>query len=316
MITVRYIEAAALITEAGAAALPKALGPKPAWVDIVAPDDAERAALQATLGLHELALEDAARSGHPPKLEEFEGHLFLIAHTPEREVDQATRKVALFLAKGWVATIVREPLSAMKGVRGRVDRDPAQYLKGPDQLAAMLLDAFTDGFEQNVEAILERVEALEARAIADPVPATLNAILAVRAEVSELNRIVRSQRDVFAALQHTPLPVISKKMQPYVRDIYDHIVRVRDLLEGARDHVAAARDAYLAASGNRMNEIMRTLTVVSTTLLPLALITGFFGMNFDPMPGTKGETAFWITVGVMTTIAVSLLLWFKHKRWL
>lgn len=316
MITVRYLDGNALRTEVGVDAIALAKGPTPAWVDVVAPDDAERAALQHVLGLHHLAIEDAQRSGHPPKFEEFEDHLFLIAHTPQRDASQVTRKVAMFLAQGWVVTIVREPHPEMGRVRDRVERDHAQYLRSPDQLAALLLDAFTDGFEREVESLLERIEALEMRAIADPAPATLTEILAMRAEVSVLNRIVRSQRDVFASLQRPALPVISKAMEPYVRDIYDHIVRVRDLLEGARDHVGAARDAYLAASGNRMNEIMRTLTVVSTTLLPLALITGFFGMNFDPMPGTKGETAFWITVGVMLGIAGSLLIAFKRKGWL
>jgi len=316
MIRVHELVGKTLSGAEGIDALALALNPTPAWVHVEAPTPDETRALQERLGVHELAIEDALTPSHPPKLEEFDAHLFVIAHTPERDEEHVTRKVAVFLNKGWVCTLLRAPLPAFAALQARVARDPAQYLRSPDRLAATVLDVLTDGFEHEIDAMRDRIGDLEARAIREPTSDTLEDILLVRADVVELERTLRAQRDVYGALLRTTLPVLSRKVLPYVRDVYDHAVRERDEVDALRDACGRARDAHMAAVNTRLNETMRALTGMATIMLPLTLITGVFGMNFEGIPGAKHPAAFWGTIVGMAALGVGMLWWFRKRSWL
>lgn len=316
MIRVQELVGKSLTGAEGIEALALALNPTPAWVHVEAPTPDESRALQERLGVHELAIEDALTPSHPPKIEEFEHHLFVIAHTPERDAEHVTRKVAVFLNKGWVCTLLRAPLAAFAALEARVARDPSQHLRTPDRLAATVLDVLTDGFEHEIDGMRDRVSDLESRALRDPTPDTLEDILLVRADVDELERTLRAQRDVYGALLRTTLPVLSRKVLPYVRDVYDHVVRERDELDALRDACGRARDAHLAATNTRLNQTMRALTGMATIMLPLTLVTGVFGMNFEGIPGAKSPVAFWGTLFGMALLGTGMLWWFRRRRWL
>ncbi|MGH7163705.1 MAG: magnesium/cobalt transporter CorA [Planctomycetota bacterium] len=283
------------------------------WVEAVAPTSSEVAALVALLGLHELSLEDALAEGHPPKLEEFEDHLFLIVHTPTAEGE--TRKIAIFVAKTWIVTVERTELSALDPLTKRVEKEPKRFLSSPDRLAHALLDFMSEGFEHHVDELRERAEQLECNALEVAQRETLMKILDLRAEVSDLARTVRSQRDVCGALARTVHPAISKKLQPYLRDVYDHVLRVHDGVDGVREQLAAARDAHLITTNNRLSDIMRVLTGIATVVLPLTLISGVFGMNFENIPGLRSPHGFWLALACMVTVALLLLAWFRRRGW-
>jgi magnesium transporter len=291
------------------------------WIEAKAPTEAERERLVKELGVHPLAIEDALLIGHPPKLEDFGDHLFFIAHTPDEEEDGSTRKLALFVSKQWVLVVARAPCPRTDTVIERVMRTPGRYLQTPAVFAHALLDYMTDAFEASVDDMAERAAELEdtthgidSRDAVDE--EVFGSIARLRRESSRLRQVVRGQRDVALALARDPHAVIPKKVQPYMRDVYDHLVRVHDLLEGVRETLGSARDAYLAAINNRLSDVMRVLTVIATVMMPLSLLAGIFGMNFDQMPGTGGRMGFWAFVFVMIGIAGGMLAFFRRRGWL
>ncbi len=316
MLRVYTLAAHALATDAQ----PEAVHPPPKgermWIEAIGPSVEECSLLVSGLGLHELALEDALLPGHPPKFEVFDTHLFLIAHTPDTDAEEGTRKIALFLAKDWIVTMLREPLERVSTIEARVTRDPERYLQAPAALVHLILDHMTDGFEQLVDELRTQVEEIEDVCYGTPHAAQMEKILAMRQEAARLARTVRSQRDVCAALFRTIHPSLPKRIQPYLRDIYDHILRVHEMLEAVREGLAAARDAYFASVNTRLNEVMRTLTLISTIMMPLGVITGVYGMNFEFMPGLNSEWGFALTLLGMCGLAVGMVAFFRWRRWL
>ncbi len=316
MIRVHRCFKGSLDVHEGVGGVPIANAPEPAWVEVMAPSPEEVEALRSVLGLHELALEDALAIGHPPKLEDFGTYLFFIAHTPEGDEAGDTRKIAIFLSKSWIVTILRVPLPVSDVVRARVMRDPAYYLGSTAFLAHALLDQMTDGFSRLIDNLGDRVEVLEHDAVKRPDPDLMSSILDLRDDLSRLARIVRGQRDVFHALERSGHIVLPKRILPYLRDLYDHILRVYDQLDSVRDGLLSARDAYLASMNNKLSDVMRMLTVISTIMMPLTLITGIYGMNFAAMPALDHPRGFWGVLGGMGVLAVAMLWFFRRRRWL
>lgn len=286
------------------------------WVEAIGPSVEECTQLVQGLGLHELSLEDALQPGHPPKFEVFDGHLFLIAHTPDTDAEEGTRKIAIFLSKDWIVTMLREPLERLDSIAARVQRDPDRYLQAPAALAHLILDHMTDGFEQLVDELRDHVEGIEDTCYSQPQAEQMEDILERRQEAAQLARTVRTQRDVCAALFRTIHPALPKRIQPYLRDIYDHILRVHEQLEAVREGLAAARDAYFASVNTRLNEVMRTLTVIATIMMPLGVITGIYGMNFEWMPMLHTPGGFWLVMGGMFALGGGMVAFFRWRRWL
>ena len=288
------------------------------WVEAVQPDPAALARILAPLGVHELALEDALSQGHPPKLEDYGDHLFAIVHTPTlvRGDGATTRKVSILLGKQWVVTILREALPPLEALADRVRRDPKRYCASPDLLAHTVVDFMVDGFERVVDECEDRVEQLESLAQADQGGDVLAGVLELRRDVATLARLVRAQRDVCNGLHRGPHAALSKKVQPYFRDAYDHMLRLDNALDAIRENVGAVRDAHLSLVNNRLNATMRTLTVIATIMLPLTVITGVFGMNFVELPGSHHPAGFWLTCIGMLALGVGMLWVFRRRRWL
>lgn len=285
------------------------------WFHVTAPDAEERLALKDGLGLHELAIRDALRSKHPPKLEDYGDHLFVIAHTPCGSAPTATRKIAIFLGKSWVLSITLVPLDTVRQVVTRVVSEPERFLSAPERIAHALLDEQVLGFEGQVDALVDRVETFECGVGVRADPSCLRAIQEARREGARMLRLVRAQRDVMQALSRANHPALSQRITPYLRDVYDHCLRVHDHLESVRDSLAMARDGYLSAVNNRLSETMRVLTVIATIMMPLSLVAGVFGMNFARMPLLGDPWGFWATMGVMFGVGIGMLVWFRRRGW-
>jgi magnesium transporter len=286
------------------------------WYCAEAPTADEVALLVRILPIHELAMEDALTEGHPPKLEDYEDHLFLIAHTPGRDADGRTHKIAVFLGKTWIASVSRVTLQTPREVEVRLDKEPKRFLGAPERVAHALLDHMVDGFEHEVDDCVDETEALEAEALYSPSRDTMARILEARRRVAMLGRVIRSQRDVCQILSRTNHLVLSKKIAPYLRDVYDHCLRVHDLVESARDSLSAVRDGYLSVVNNRLAETMRVLTVIATIMMPLNLVAAVWGMNFDWMPLLHTGWGFWAAVLLMVAVAGGMLRWFRGRRWI
>lgn len=303
-------------TVEGSAALAGARGGSPCWVEAVAPDEAERAALCAAFGLKKLALDDAVETEHPPTFREFEGHLFIIVHAPDSSERRTTRKVALFLGADFVVTVLRAPLPLLDPLLERLRQHPDHYLCAPERIVQAHLDFMADVFEERVDELIDLTEKLDGEAMEGAQPDFLERLHKLRRRASHFARVVRAQRDVCQSIARGDVRYFSRDVLPFLRDVADHMLRIYDLLEAVRDNVLAARDSHLTAMNTQLNLAMRTLTAVATIILPLGLVASIFGMNFDSMPLLKTPGGFWILSGAMAAIAGALWFWFKRRRWL
>jgi magnesium transporter len=316
MIQVMSVRDGKLMVTQGIPALAGALeDDHPDWVWVVDPSPEEMGALCERLGLHDLAVRDALTPQVPPKISDFGDHLFFIVHTPVPKAWSQTRKIAFFLAASWIVTVQRTQSDSMDEIARRVQADPVHMLRTPDTLAHAAIDHLTGGFEALTTDLLDEIAALEESILTRPARDMTQRMLKVRRSVVGLLRVTRAQRDVCAALCRTASNVIHKATLPYLRDVYDHVLRLFEMLEGARESLATTREAYLSVVNNRLSEIMRTLTMIATVLMPLSLLAGIYGMNFDVLPLREHPAGFWITLALMAGIGAGMVFWFRMRRW-
>lgn len=317
MIIVRSLVDDKIVVNEGPEGLRRALiNEAPDWINLITPTEEDIDAVCSTLGLHELAIRDSLDEDQPPKLEEYGEHIFFIVHSPVAKAWTQARRIAVFLHPNWVLTVQRTAESdAMDAIAARVEQDPQHLLPSPDMLAHVVIDHMTAGFEGLTADLLEDITKLEDQVLADASPKSMEAILHMRRRVIGLARVTRSQRDVCGALCRLRHPALSDQVMPYLRNVYDHILRVFELLESAREGMSVTRDAYLAVVNNRLSEIMRTLTIIATVMMPLSLLAGVFGMNFKSMPFLDSPAGFWITLAVMTGLAFAMLAYFRRLKW-
>jgi magnesium transporter len=223
----------------------------------------------------------------------------------------------MFLSERYLVTIHDAPTKASTEMLARAKADPDAVLgAGIDQLLYSVLDRLVDNYEPILDHLQEVIDELEERATLQPTPDVLNAIAHRKRELLNLRRVVGPQREVIAQLTRGEVPFVRESTRVYLRDVQDHLFRVVEMVELYRDLVTGARDIYLASISNNLNQIMKTLTIISVIALPMTVVTGFFGMNFESIPGLHSRTGFWITVAAMAALVTTMLLFFRHKRWL
>ncbi|MFN7285699.1 MAG: magnesium/cobalt transporter CorA [Dolichospermum sp.] len=283
--------------------------------------------LGQSFDLHPLVLEDIVNMVERPKIEDYEDQLVIIAHMVVPNNNNSSfysEQVSLVLGKYYVLTIQEEPEhDCFDGVRMRIDKGKGIIRRqGSDYLAYSLLDAIIDGFFPVLELYGERIDELEEEVIVNPNQKTLQKIYQVRRELLQLRRAIWPQRDAINSLIRDGSELISDEVRIYLRDCYDHAVQVMDIVETYRELVAGLMDVYLSAISNKMNEIMKLLTVVSSIFIPLTFIAGVYGMNFNTeksphnMPELNWYWGYPLCLGVMALVAISLLYFFWRRGWL
>ncbi len=271
--------------------------------------------------LHPLVLEDLVNVPERPKIEDYEDQLVIISRMvmPTEKADGFhSEQVSFVLGKNYLLTVQEQPsLDCFDPVRLRIRNNKGIIRKhGADYLAYALLDEIIDGFFPVLEDYGERIEDLEEEVIVNPTRKTLQKIYRIRRELLQLRRAIWPQRSAINALIRDSNELIGEEVRIYLRDCYDHAVQVMDMVETYRELASGLMDVYLSAVSNRMNEIMKLLTVFSWIFLPLTFIAGLYGMNFEYMPGLKTRSGFWLCVTAMVTIAVGLLVFFRRSGWL
>jgi len=275
-------------------------------------------------GLHPLALEDVLNTGQRPKLEEFDDHCFVVLKEvrldPEGlEVEQ----MSLFLGKGWVITLQERPGDPFDPVRERIRGAKGRIRKmGADYLAYALIDALVDGAFPLLEEMGERIERLEKDLVVNPTRRTLQEIHSSRRELLYLRRVAWPHREVIRQLAREDFQLVTKETRIYLRDCYDHTVQILDLVETYRDLAAGMLELYLSGVSNRLNEIMKVLTVMATIFIPLTFLTGLYGMNFNTqasrwnMPELNWPWGYPAVLVLMACVVAGMLIFFRRKRWL
>ncbi|HEX5718159.1 MAG TPA: magnesium/cobalt transporter CorA [Thermoanaerobaculia bacterium] len=293
------------------------------WINIDGLHDvAALEALGKHFGFHPLALEDVLNCGQRPKIEDYGEHHFMIMKSLIHTDILATEQISFFLGGNYVITLQEIPGDSFEAVRERIRRGKGMIRKsGPDYLAYALIDALVDEFFPVMEKYGERIESLEAELLTNPAPATIQEVHRIKRELLLLRRTAWPERDVIAAMQREESDVIHPGTQVFLRDCYDHTIQVIDMIETFRDLAAGMLDVYLSSTSNRMNEVMKVLTIISTIFIPLNFIAGVYGMNFNTdrsrmnMPELDWAFGYPYALTLMFTVALLLVFYFRKKRW-
>ena len=291
------------------------------WINVDGLHDAQvLQAVGARFGLHPLVLEDIANPSQRPRCESTEAYLFLTLKMlrPDPSGDGLlAEQVSLIVLPGVVVTFQEAPGDVFDPVRERIRTGAGRVrAAGADYLAYALLDAVVDQYFVLLEAASEQAQALEEAALGgDPVD-FVRALQARKRELIALRRAVWPLREVLTALERTEPRVFEPATRPYLRDLYDHTIQAIDAVEVLRDVFAGVQDLHMTHVSNRMNEIMKVLTMIATVFIPLGFLAGVYGMNFERMWPVEAAWGFPALLGVMAALGLGMVVWFRRKRWL
>jgi len=282
------------------------------WLDVAGVTEEDTALLEQGLRLHHLAVEDCASSQiHPPKIDDFGDYLFIVVHGVNYAVDSEvveTAELAVFLGEHFVISSHNFPLYCVSEVERMINADSLLMKRGADFLAHTLVDTLIDNVLPTIDRMSDVAEEIEEGVIRQPRPVTLDGIMKLKRSTLKIHRVMAPQREVLNRLSRGEFPLIKQEALIFYRDIYDHIARVEDLNQTILDRSDNALATYLSAVANRQNETMRVLSVVATIFLPLTLLAGIYGMNFDYMPELHWRWGYFIVLGIILLV-MSVVTW-------
>ncbi|MBN2178498.1 MAG: magnesium/cobalt transporter CorA [Deltaproteobacteria bacterium] len=271
-------------------------------------------------GLHSLVQEDIVHTGQRPKFENLDEHVFVILnmfHYREEKDDVDAEQVSIILGSTFVISFQEEEGDTFDFVRDRIRNNRGRIRRmGADYLAYVLIDSIVDNYFAILEKYGEKIEALEEELTTDPSIETLNTIHRLKKEIMLLRRSVWPLREVIGALQREESSLIGDSIMVFVRDLYDHTIQVIDSIDTLQEILSGLQDLYLSSVSNKMNEVMKVLTIFAAIFIPLTFMAGIYGMNFEFMPELKLRWAYPALWVAMITVALGLLIFFKRRRWL
>jgi magnesium transporter len=295
--------------------------PSITWINI---DGIHDTKLIETVGthfaLHPLVMEDIVNAAQHPKIEYFENYTYLVVKMLRYDASRhgvVSEQVSLILGRNFVLSFQEQQGDVFDPVRQRI-RDAKGRVRtcGADYLAYVLLDAIVDGYFVILDRIGEVVDALDAEVLDTPSPQTPRAIQHLRTELILLRKAVWPLRESISALQRSDSDLLTADLRPYLSDLYDHTIQVADTTETMRDLVSGLRDTYLSTISNRMNEVMKVLTIIATIFIPITFVAGIYGMNFKNMPELEWPHGYYVALGAMAAMVVGMIAYFRKKGWL
>jgi len=296
------------------------------WVDFEnTPPETDEPLLRTVFGFHPLAIDDALQESHVPKIDDWGEYLYIVLHAVTFDTDEGghvdTQELDVFLGKNYMVTHHDQPIRAVQRVMHACQRDSRYLENGVDYLLYRLTDEVVASYMPVVESMDEVVDIAEEEVFSRPSPTTLERIFTLKRAVLHLRRIIGPQREVLNKLARDDYAVIDQKARIYFRDVYDHLVRLHDISESIRDLVGGTLDTYLSVINNRMNDVMKTLTIITTLFMPVSFVASFFGMNFfQPVAGSLAPwmdvPAFILTMGTILLTPFGMFLWMRRREWM
>ncbi len=296
------------------------------WVDFCGEVEAEiemtKDILANVFKFHYLTIEDCLETRNQPKIEGFPDYLYFIVHGVKPEETMATNFVTKeldgFLGPNYVVTFHVERFQSIKNVKAQIRNSTFSCQRGAAYLLHQILDRLIDLYMPLVDEFDESISTLEERVFGMKKSSNLilEEIMDLRRSVARLKRISSRQLEVLYRMSHGEFPQVPEHILPFYRDVHDHLLRISDLAESYRDLVGGLFDIHFAVVSNKTNDIMKTLAVLSAILLPLTLIAGIYGMNFENMPELKSEHGYWYTLGFMGMLTILLLIYFWRRGWI
>ncbi len=286
------------------------------WIDYESPTPEQVDALGQQYRFHPLTIEDVKTFDQRAKVQDFGDYLFLSLHTLKRQNGALhDYELETFLGRNYLITFHREPLEALDRVRRHYETNGAQLQLGPDFLLYEIADEMVGQIYAILDEIDEEIDQLEEETIERATPRTLQRIYRLKQDLIEMRRSLSPLRDVMNAMASTRFGFVDSQTAIYFRDVYDHLVRIYELIETARDLLSSALDTYLSVISNRLNEVMKRLTVISTIFLPISFIVGVGGMNFPQFP--FNSLAVYVVLMVsLVAVPLLMMLYFWREGWL
>ncbi len=291
------------------------------WVDFTGPSEDDLRVLREVFAFHPLAIEDTTKQAQRPKLEEYEGYFFMTLHAmrpPGRERQPVgLQEIDVFFARRYVVTVHPHPVPALEEARQRLAKAPPALRTHTDFLIYTIVDTAVDTYFPVIDRIDATLDRVEEQLFRHPRTQTLDQLFTLKRNLLHMRRVATPLRDMFNTLTRRDLALVRPETLVYFRDVYDHLLRITDLIDTHRDLLTGAMEIYLSVISNRLNEVMKVLTVLTALLGVGAVVTGFFGMNFErtfpPFPWPYGALAVLL---FMAVAAGAMLAVFRRLRWL
>lgn len=297
------------------------LGEKEVWVDCESPSAEEVQQIAKAFGLHPLSVEDSLNERQRPKIDEYPQYYYLVLRVLDSGAVLSSSQVNVFLGEDFLITIHKRPVSSITEVQEMLSSQPTILGRGVDFLCHQLLDAIVDDLFPVLDRFEERVSLVEDRILKANFAAMndgklLNEIFKLRKELLQIRKVVFPQRENLHSLITRKPPYLHEEAMPYYRDIYDHLIRMSDLIETYRELLSSAMEAYLSVISNNLNAVMKKLTAITILIMVPALIAGIYGMNFQYIPELNSSLGFFEAIILMVLSATVLAAYLRWKKWI
>ncbi len=289
------------------------------WIEFLRPEAAEIQKMGELFNLHPLAIEDLINPQYRPKIDTYENGLLIVLR--DADVDRMQKSLSaleldLFLGRNFLITVHAERMECVEMAIARLNGAAARIIgRGPDYLAHTIIDLLVDDNLQLLSWLEEEISELEEAIFSNPDKAALQRAAKLRKSIVYLQRVLGPQLELIRRLSGDDLPFIKKSLRVYFRDVYDNLARINDLVFGYREMISTDMAIHQALVSNKLNEIMKTLTIIATIFLPLTFIASIYGMNFEFMPELSHPLGYPIVLGVMALLGGLMFWWFKRRGW-
>ncbi|MBN1258095.1 MAG: magnesium/cobalt transporter CorA [Planctomycetes bacterium] len=294
--------------------------PKVTWINIEGIDPKAIQKIDEHFGIHPLVSEDIVNGGQRPKLEDFGDYIFIalkMISFNEESNEIIDEQVSLILGSNFVISIQKNSGALFEPIRQRIRENKGRVrTMGADYLAYVLLDTIVDNYYLVIEKRGEEIEGLEEDVILNPCSGIGQELHHLKRDMIYLRRQIWPLREVISGMQRNESKLIKKQTTVYLRDVYDHTIQVIDTIESFRDIISGIHDSYLSGISNKMNEVMKVLTIFAAIFIPLTFMAGIYGMNFEFMPELKWRYGYFIALGLMGAVGVGMLAYFRKKKWI
>jgi len=286
------------------------------WIDLLDLDDNDIDLLTVTFNLHPLTVEDFIMPNARPKVENFKDYIFLIMFSLEKNGRTKTSELDCCLGKNFLITFHNHAITPLITCKERLKKQSPMIMHGADMLLYSILDTCIDSYFPVINEFDNMVDEMSDELFKNPSQDTLKKIYSLKNDVMHLKRTIGPQADVLSLISRGDFPLVSNSNAVYFRNLYDNLVRLNDVVGTSRDIITGAMEAYVSIVSNRLNEIMKTLTVITTIMMPLTLIASIYGMNFKHMPELESRLGYPLIISIMALITVAMLIYFKRRKWL
>ena len=289
------------------------------WADVSDPTSRDFEELAEEFGFHHLSIDDCRNEHQRPKVEEYPGYYFIVLYEAELvgpEDRLKLRELNIFLGKNYLVTVHSRPIRAIETTRRLWHEWMDRSEQGSGLLAYLLIDAIVDDYLPLLDVMSDRMDDLEDSIFGQFKSEAIEEIFGIKKKLLYLRRAIAPLRDVFNTLLRREQPIFPREIHIYFQDVFDHLIRVADTIDTLRDMLSSTMEAYLSVAGNRMNQIMKRLTSISTILMSVTLIAGIYGMNFVLMPELRWRYGYVFALLSMIVVGLALYMYLKKVKWL